>query len=52
MKLDSEFPLANHRNISTVSITGMLQETSKELMINYILAWFYEEKLYKMINYS
>jgi hypothetical protein len=38
MKLDAEFPLANHRNINPSSITGMLQETSKELMINYVLA--------------
>jgi hypothetical protein len=37
MKLEVEFPLAKHRIIDTSSITGMLQETSKELMINYIL---------------
>jgi hypothetical protein len=38
MKLDAEFSLANHRIINISSITGMLQETSKEVMINYILA--------------
>jgi hypothetical protein len=38
MKLEDEFPLVNHRTIDTSSIMGMLQETSKELMINYLLS--------------